>query len=245
MEGDLIKSKEHAEESDRLKSAFLANMSHEIRTPMNSILGFSELFRVTKITEEKKEYYLKIIHSSGKHLIKIIDDIIDFSKIESGQLIINRSNINLRELFGIIYNEFSQKMKSGKNELKLILDIPDEDYIIYSDDMRLKQIMINFLTNSIKFTEKGEIIFGYHKTAKDQLKFFVKDTGIGIPANKLETIFERFRQADDSTTRKYGGTGLGLAISKNLVELLDGEIGVKSEENSGAEFFFTLPLVSE
>jgi len=245
MEEDLIKSKEKAEESERLKSAFLANMSHEIRTPMNSILGFSELFRMTKITDKKKKYYMKIIHSSGKHLVKIIDDIIDFSKIESGQLKINRSNINLKELFEIIYNEFNQTIESGENELKLILDIPDNDYIIYSDDMRLKQIMINFLTNSIKFTEKGEIVFGYHKTDKDQLKFFVKDTGIGIPANKLETIFERFRQADDSTTRKYGGTGLGLAISKNLVELLNGKIGVKSEENTGAEFYFMLPLLVE
>ncbi len=242
MEGDLIKSKEKAEESERLKSAFLANMSHEIRTPMNSILGFSELFRMAKITNEKKEHYMNIIHSSGRHLVKIIDDIIDFSKIESGQLIINRSNINLKELFGIIYNEFSQQIESQENELKLILDIPDDDYIIYSDDMRLKQIMINFLSNSIKFTEKGEIVFGYKKAGKNKLKFFVKDTGIGIPEEKLETIFERFRQADDSTTRKYGGTGLGLAISKNLVELLNGEIGVRSEENSGAEFFFTLPL---
>ena len=241
MEGDLIKSKEHAEESDRLKSAFLANMSHEIRTPMNSILGFSELFRQTKVSNQRKENYLKIIHTSGKHLVKIIDDIIDFSKIESGQLVINRANVNIKELFTMLYDEYIQVAQNKNPNIELKMEIPDEDYIIYTDEIRVKQIMGNFLTNSIKFTEKGQIVFGYQKAGKNQLKFFVKDTGIGIPQDKLETIFERFQQADDSTTRKYGGTGLGLTISKNLAELLDGEIGVKSKENTGAEFYFTLP----
>ncbi len=241
MEDDLIKSKEKAEESDRLKSAFLANMSHEIRTPMNSILGFSELFKNKNISNQRKENYLKIIHTSGKHLIKIIDDIIDFSKIESGLLVINRANVNIKELFTLLYDEYIQVAQNKNPNIELKMEIPDEDYIIYTDEIRVKQIISNFLTNSIKFTEKGKIVLGYHKAGKKQLKFFVKDTGIGIPQDKLETIFERFQQADDSTTRKYGGTGLGLTISKNLAEMLDGEIGVKSEENTGAEFYFTLP----
>ncbi|MFP4024014.1 MAG: PAS domain S-box protein [Thiohalospira sp.] len=238
---DLKIAKEKAEESDRLKSAFLANMSHEIRTPMNSILGFSELFRNKNISNQRKESYLKIIHTSGKQLIKIIDDIIDFSKIESGQLIINRANVNIKELFTMLYDEYIQIAQNKNPNIELKMEIPDADYIIYTDEIRVKQIMGNFLTNSIKFTEKGWIKFGYQPLKNNKIKFFVKDTGIGIPQDKLETIFERFRQADDSTTRKYGGTGLGLTISKNLTEMLNGEIGVKSEENTGAEFFFTLP----
>ncbi len=237
---ELFKAKEHAEESDRLKSAFLANMSHEIRTPMNSILGFSSLLGKDNLPETAKKHYIRIIQTSGKNLVQIVNDVIDIAMIESGQLKISQSKVLLNQLFYGLYEIFTEKIKTDNLNIQLNLKIPDKEYTLFTDELRVKQILTNFLSNAFKFTEKGEIELGFRGVKNNKVKMYVKDTGIGIPKDKLETIFERFRQADDSTTRKYGGTGLGLAISKNLVELLNSKIGVKSEINKGSEFYFTL-----
>ena len=244
-EQELIAAKEHAEESDRLKSAFLANMSHEIRTPMNSILGFSTLLGKGNLPEDRKKHFLNIIQTSGKNLVKIVDDVIDIAIIESGQLKISKSETSLNQLFNDLHDIFKQKIKSEGYDLKLVLKIPQKEYKIFTDELRVKQILSNFLSNALKFTKKGEIEFGFRKVKNNKIRMYVKDTGIGISPDKLETIFERFRQADDSTTRRYGGTGLGLAISKNLVELLDSKIGVRTEENKGSEFYFSLSHVEK
>ncbi|MFP4024015.1 MAG: PAS domain S-box protein [Thiohalospira sp.] len=237
---ELIEAKEKAEESDRLKSAFLANMSHEIRTPMNSILGFSSLLGKDNLSEKNRKHYIKIIQASGRNLVQIINDVIDIAMIESGQMKISKTEVSLNQLFYDLYHIFLEKIKTDNLNIQLNLKIPDKEHTLVTDELRVKQILSNFLFNALKFTEKGEVTFGFRCMRNHKVRFFVKDTGVGIPQDKFEMIFERFRQADDSTTRKYGGTGLGLAISKNLAELLNSEIVVKSELNKGSEFYFTL-----
>lgn len=242
---NLVEAKEQAEESDRLKSAFLANMSHEIRTPMNGILGFSELLRNNTFSSEKQNEFLDIINNRSKHLLQIINDIVDISKIEANQLSIEKENFSLNKLLFEIYNNYQVELENqDKPAIKLQLhkELDYDDSYIYSDEIRLKQILMNLISNAIKFTEQGSIKFGYELKSNDELLFFVRDTGIGIPKKKQSTIFNRFRQADEMTTRKYGGTGLGLSISKNLVEMMGGEIWIESEERKGSCFFFTLPV---
>lgn len=241
-EQDIIKAKNKAEESDRLKSAFLANMSHEIRTPMNAILGFSDLLASDDYSTEEKFEFTEMIRSSGKLLLNLINDIIDISKIEAGELKVQPSVFKLLPLMENMHQTFRQHLdQNGKAQVKLILSQSDITEVeINTDKLRLQQILTNLLSNASKFTEKGQIEFGVIKI-NEKFEFFVKDTGIGIPETKLDVIFERFRQADDSHTRQYGGTGLGLAITKNLTELLGGKIWVESVEGKGTAFYFTLP----
>ncbi len=239
---ELKKAKEKAESADRLKTAFLANMSHEIRTPMNSILGFSQLLKEKKSDKEKQERFIDIININGKQLITIIDDIIDFSKIESNQLEIVNYEVDIHKMLDDIYESFANKIETEKPVIHFELIKPDgKKLIINTDEQRITQIISNLLGNAIKFTSKGKILLGCEKH-EDHLLFFVKDTGIGIAGDKKEIIFERFRQADDSYTRKFGGTGLGLTICKKLTELLGGEIGVESVLGSGSKFYFTIPV---
>lgn len=239
---ELVKAKQRAEESDRLKSAFLANMSHEIRTPMNGIIGFSNLLKSSKISDPIKEKYIDLINSNGETLVKIIDDIIDIAKIESKQFRLIEKSSNLAEVFTELHSCYLKNLiKYGKGHLTLTLNIPDEKHVILTDGMRLKQIMSNLISNAIKFTYKGTIEFGYRLKDGQNIEFFVTDSGIGLPEDKKEDIFERFMQLDDSPAREYGGTGLGLTISKNLVELMGGEIGVESVLGKGSSFYFTLP----
>ncbi|MDP3444610.1 MAG: ATP-binding protein, partial [Ignavibacteria bacterium] len=243
FEQDLIKSKNRAEESDRLKSAFLANMSHEIRTPMNAILGFSDLMASDDYSMEEKSEFVDMIRSSGKLLLNLINDIIDISKIEAGELKIQLTTFKVVDLIDDLYLTFRQNLDQiGKKDVRLIVSRRDEieDDEITTDKLRLQQIMTNLLSNASKFTTTGQIEFGVIKISS-QFQFYVKDSGIGIPESKLEVIFERFRQADDSHTRTYGGTGLGLAITKNLTQLLNGAIWVESVENKGTAFYLTLP----
>ncbi|MCB2194776.1 MAG: PAS domain S-box protein [Bacteroidetes bacterium] len=243
-EEKLKEARKKAEESDMLKSAFLANMSHEIRTPMNAILGFGQLLREKKLDREKQNKFLDIIVVRSKNLLQIINDIIDISKIEANQLNLEIRQFSLNkvlyELFSSFEAELAAQNKEGlKLEFKAELD-RDASHI-ESDEVRLKQILTNLISNAIKFTEKGKIEFGY-KVEKEVLHFFVQDTGIGIPQSAMKHIFERFRQADDSNTRQFGGTGLGLSISKQLVQMMGGEIWVESEENKGSVFHFTIPF---
>jgi len=243
FEEELVKAKNEAEDSDRLKSAFLANMSHEIRTPMNAILGFSDLLSSNEYEEEEKKEFIEMIKSSGRLLLNLINDIIDISKIEAGELKIQKISFPIVELLDEIYQTFNQQLeRNNKTKVKLILNHRNKikHELITTDKLRLQQILTNLLSNSLKFTSEGQIEFGV-LCINGEFEFYVRDSGIGIPENKLEVVFERFRQADDSHTRMFGGTGLGLAITKNLTMLLDGKIWVESVVGKGTVFYFTLP----
>jgi signal transduction histidine kinase/ActR/RegA family two-component response regulator len=242
----LKKAKDKAVENDRLKSVFLANMSHEIRTPMNAILGFSNLLLKENISEENKKEFARLIIENGNDLLNLINDIIDISKIEAEQLKINITKCNLTELMKDIYLYYNDlimhdKMHRPEVELKLICDQKGEDTYILSDPHRLRQILSNLINNAIKFTYAGKIEFGFKNSYNNKIKFFVKDTGIGISRDKLDSIFERFKQVEDPYTKKYNGSGLGLSIAKQLVELLGGNIWVESKEGTGSSFYFTIP----
>ncbi|BAX79350.1 sensor histidine kinase [Labilibaculum antarcticum] len=241
----LMIAKEAAEESSRLKSAFLANMSHEIRTPMNAILGFTDLLAGKNIEIEKRNRFISIIQRNTKHLLRLISDILDISKIETNQLKIVKSKCVLDDLFVNLNEIYEAILELHDNKkLSFTTTLPDDRSIteFNTDTMRLLQVFNNLIENSIKFTALGTIEIGYDIKG-DFLRFFVKDTGIGIAEDKRKIIFDRFRQADlNVDTRKYGGTGLGLAISKSLVELLGGEIWFTSKPGEGTTFYFTIPF---
>lgn len=241
LEKELVAAKEKAEESDKLKTAFLANMSHEIRTPVNGIIGFSQLLEDKNITDEKQSEYIEIIRANADSLISLIDDILDVSIIQEGQVKLRKTTVNINLLLDEVFSNFlSPRYQEKGLELEIKKGLSDESAILITDPLRLKQILNNLISNAFKFTEKGKIEFGY--TAEPNLiKFYVKDTGIGISQEKQDAIFMRFIQGDSSFTRRFGGSGLGLAISKGLVELLGGNISVTSKPGEGSEFYFTLP----
>lgn len=241
-ENELRKAKKLAEESSMLKEMFLANMSHEIRTPMNAVIGFTDLLLKRNLNEEEMGY-VRIIKTSGENLLRIINDVLDISKIESGLMTFEVHPIDIQALFSSIHVMLAPKAKEKNLQLSFRNDsnIPNA---ILGDPTRLTQIILNLVGNAIKFTQDGSVdvsakLIGREKE-EIQIEFSVKDTGIGIPANKLETIFERFTQAEEHTTRKFGGTGLGLNIVKQLVELQGGNITVNSKEGQGSEFKFVL-----
>jgi len=234
---------EKAKRSDNLKTAFLANMSHEIRTPMNGILGFSELLDDEDLTPEQRREYINIINERGRHLLAIINDILDIAKIDSNQLVVNKVVFDLHHLLDDVLLSYKNEQKrNNKGNLNIILEkaIDEEKVFITSDDLRLRQILNNLLSNALKFTKTGFIKFGY-TIRGNKLEFFVQDTGKGIAKEKQSIIFERFRQEEETYTRQFGGTGLGLSISRGLAELLDGDIRFDSEEGKGSTFFFTIP----
>ena len=243
-EVELIAAKEKAEESDRLKSAFLANMSHEIRTPMNGILGFAELLKDSRLSGEEKQEYISIIDKSGARMLNIINDIVDISKIESGQMKVTIGDSNINEQIEYIYTFFKPEVEQKGMQLSFKNALPSEASIIQTDREKVFSILTNLLKNSIKYSDSGTIEFGYviRKTNETvELEFFVKDQGIGIPKDRQKAIFERFIQADIGDKRAYEGAGLGLAITKSYVEMLGGKIWVESEEGEGSTFYFTLP----
>ena len=239
MEKEIIEAKEKAEESDRLKSAFLANMSHEIRTPLNSIIGFSELMTDPDFENDQQFDFARMIHSSGVHLLSIISDIMDLSKIEAGQVHVNKNTFSVNQLISRIQKEYSFEAIAKNIELRVAPGMRNE-ILLESDEPKLRQVLINFVGNAIKFTKTGYIEIGAEEV-NGMIRFHVKDTGIGIPAKYHEHVFERFRQVEAADTRKYGGNGLGLAISKSLVELLSGKIWMESEEGKGSIFYFAIP----
>jgi len=239
-----LKAKESAEQANLLKDTFLANMSHEIRTPMNAIIGYTDLLLKKNLPLREHEY-VKTIKNSGENLLRIVNDILDYSKIESGIISFESYPISIKEIFTSLKVIFSNKAK--ENNIKLSFNSkPNLPSTVLGDQTRVTQILLNLINNAIKFTKKGkvEVFVKVLKEGKESylLEFLVKDTGIGIPKNELQNIFERFRQAEISTTRNYGGTGLGLSIAKQLVELQGGEITVKSKVGLGSEFVFTLPF---
>jgi PAS domain S-box-containing protein len=244
IENDLIKAKEKAEESDHLKSAFLANMSHEIRTPMNAIMGFSELLFECADDKIKLKTYTDIIKQSSNDLLNIVSNILDIARIESGQLPVNIEECNLTELFeelNSFYNEFKERIGKQNIELSLRAVCTPAETIILIDKGKLKQIFINLISNALKFTEEGRIECVCNIDANNKLNFYVSDTGIGIPYDKQQYIFERFIQLKPSEEKLVSGTGLGLSIVKGFVDLLGGEISLKSEPGKGSTFSITLP----
>ena len=248
LAAELIIALNKAEQNDRLKTAFLGNMSHEIRTPLNSILGFSDLLKSEDITEEERPKFIEMIEQSGKRLLNIINNLIEISKIESGVTEVVCSTFNLNEKLDYIYTFFKTEIKKLGLELVFQNGLPFEAATIVSDREMLFTILINLVKNAIKYSDTGTIEFGYNLTSMDQqrvLQFYVKDTGIGIPAEHLEHIFNRFEQVDSDHTRLHEGNGLGLSIAKAYVELLGGKIWVESVLEKGSTFFFTLPYNTE
>lgn len=240
FEQEIIEAKEKAKESDKLKSAFLANMSHEIRTPMNGIIGFSNLLTEEDLPSEKRNFYSKLIVDNSNQLLNIVNDIMDISMIESNTIKINISEVNINEVIDELYELFNCQDKDINIKLESYKPLSNKECLILTDKSRLNQILSNLLNNAFKFTHKGNISFGY-KINNHKIEFYVSDTGIGISIDQHKKIFERFRQADLDYTRKYGGTGLGLSLSKRLIELLGGEIWLKSKINEGTSFYFTIP----
>lgn len=230
-----------AEESDKLKLAFLSNMSHEIRTPMNAIIGFSDFITKSDTTIEKRKIFGQIITSSCDQLLNIINDILDISKIEAGQVSIFKEIFSLDNVLDELHIIFDIQAK--KKGLNLIYNKPNKNGFLQlnTDKNRLRQVLSNLLSNAVKFTETGEIEYGYEKK-KDHIELFVRDTGIGVSTENYSLIFKRFHQVDSSCTRKYGGNGLGLSISKALVEKMGGTISVKSKEGQGTVFIINLPV---
>ena len=251
IQNELIKAKEKAEESDRLKSSFLSNMSHEIRTPLNAIVGFSDMFGNNEIPSQEKERFIPIIRDNTNQLLQLIDDILDLSKMESDQLNIFKKECRVGQVLENLVDVFNnQKAGMGKKEIDIRLKTEKqiEELSIHTDPVRLRQVLSNLIGNSLKFTETGYIEIGCTvQIGKDRknyrfIQFCVKDTGIGISEKGKKTIFDRFTKVEDDITKLYRGTGLGLAISKKLVKILGGEIWIESTPGKGSSFYFTIPV---
>ena len=267
---ELLEAKEKAEESDRLKSAFLANLSHEIRTPLNGIIGFTQMLTNPQSRNDNIKKYLKYIQDSSKQLITTVEDIIDISKIKTGQAELNSASLSVKDILFDIYYDYSKIALEKKLKLHLEVNPECSDKIITADEIRLKQILGNLLSNAFKFTHQGVITFGCYpgknmkntgsglngqqvfkdtadsdndRDSVSEIHFFVKDTGIGIPKDEQKYIFDSFRQIDYDNQRMYGGLGVGLSISKAYVEIMGGSIWFDSEPDKGTTFHFKIPVV--
>ncbi|MDA3850007.1 MAG: response regulator [Spirochaetaceae bacterium] len=242
---ELLKAKNKAEESDRLKSAFLANISHEIRTPLNGIIGFSQLMKQDFVANEDREKFQGIVESCSRDLVTIIDEIIDFARIESGIFYLDNPGISINKLINQRISHFKKQLKSRKNNrviLKSKLSLPDgmDNYV--TDKNRMEKILNNIVSNAVKFTEEGQITLGYTIHEDSDIEFFVKDTGVGISKESQEYIFQSFRQENEGYNRRHGGIGLGLAITGKMVEQLGGKLSLQSEKGKGSTFSATFPL---
>ncbi|MFA8437159.1 MAG: response regulator [Marinifilaceae bacterium] len=244
---ELESAKKMAEESEQLKSAFLANMSHEIRTPVNAIVGFANLLSGSEISPEQKDNFIKHIYNNSKGLLKLISDIIDFSKIEAQQLNIYKETHYVNPVLYDIYQNYDSIHNQNNRPFQFKIQLPDnsDNNRINTDLARFQQIFNNLLANAFKFTHEGCVEMGYYYSQEEgEPIFYVKDTGIGISESKQRLVFESFRQLEQSSTRKYGGSGLGLAINKKLIDLLGGKMWLESQENVGSCFYFTVSDVT-
>lgn len=237
---NLVVAKEKAEESDRLKTSFLHNVSHEIRTPLNAIIGFSAFLNQPDLSEEERQGYIDIIFQSNNQLLNIINDILNISHIETGQVKLKIAPVNINKIIRSLQRQFLPEAEKKNIELRIKTAVADSDANFDTDGGKLLQILSNLLSNAIKFTEKGYAEIGY-ECRHDHVEFFVADTGVGIAGQEHSRIFERFYQVDKAETRNYGGTGLGLPISMGYVELLGGKIWLESKVGEGSVFFFTVP----
>jgi hypothetical protein len=238
---ELLNAKKKAEESEHLKSAFLANMSHEIRTPMNGILGFAELLKEPALTIDEQLDFIQTIQISGARMLNTINNIVDISKIESGLMNLDYKETNINEKLEFTYKFFRREVENKGLQFIFKNGLLKNESIVKTDNEKVYGILTNLIKNAIKFTQNGSIEFGYVKKG-EYLEFYVKDTGVGIPDNQKEQIFERFRQGSESFSRGYEGSGLGLSICKSYVEMLKGRIWVESEEGKGSTFYFTIPI---
>ncbi len=235
-------AKRKAEESDRLKTAFLWNISHEVRTPMNGIIGFSEMLAEDDLSKEQRKYYSDLVAGSGRQLLTILDQIIEISKLETGQVEIKDEKFTLESIMGEMTEYYRSVSEKGKIKLETRFGNGISKKLIWGDSHKIRQVLENLLNNAFKFTNEGKILFGYEIKDK-RIKFFVKDTGIGIPENMQEKIFQRFVQVESDVCKEYGGAGLGLAIARDLGKLLNGELWCESELGKGSTFYFDIPLI--
>lgn len=243
-EDSYMTAMQRAEEADRLKTAFMANFGHEIRTPMNAILGFTQLLNIPNLHKDKRKQYIEIINNKGRMLVKLINDMVDVSRVDTGQLTVVKSEFNLNHLMQSLRAFYhNERVFQQREAVEIVLTIPEnlEQFELYCDEGRLEQVFTNLLDNALKFTEKGTIEFGY-SLLDDTVKFFVKDTGIGIDEKMHKVIFDRYKQVEENIVRTKEGKGLGLAISKGIVELLGGTIWVESKPGDGATFNFSIPI---
>lgn len=235
VEAELKLAREKAENADRSKSVFLANMSHEIRTPLNAIVGFSELL-ASASTDEEKTQFLEIVQSNNEMLQQLIADILDLSKIEAGTLEFVFSDVDINQMMSDLEQQFRMRVAELGSGVQIVREASEKEYTMHTDRNRLAQVVSNFMTNALKFTQEGSITLGF-RPYEEGLYFYVKDTGTGIPQEKLPHVFERFVKLK----QEKNGTGLGLSICQTIVRKLGGEIGVESEEGAGSTFWFTLP----
>ncbi len=240
MLNELIEAKEKAEESDRLKTAFLHNISHEIRTPMNAIMGFSALLSDPDLDAEKRRFFIDVLKQNSKQLLNIISDIINIATIEAGQIKVQEQTMNLNATMSLLYEQFAPKAREHNLDFTTQSGLPDEEAFITGDETKIAEIFSNLIQNALKFTKQGSVSFGY-RIRDRKIEGFVEDTGIGIPENKQQEIFERFRQVENNMARNFGGSGLGLSIAKAYVEIMGGELKVHSEVQKGSSFYFSIP----
>lgn len=230
-----------ARRADQLKSSFLANMSHEIRTPLNAIVGFSNILAEEQLSEEERRQYISIINSSNESLLRLVNDILDVSMIESDQLKIEFKDCELKKIMRELEDTYKMKLRSGGIQtIQIVNSSPVENYVVKVDCERLRQVLINLIDNAVKYTEKGRVEFGYEIEKKDLL-FYVKDTGIGIKSSHMEFLFDRFYKVEDDKRKLYRGTGIGLYLTKKIVDLLNGNIWVVSDFGKGSQFYVSIP----
>ncbi len=237
---DLVRAKEKAEESDRLKTAFLANISHEIRTPMNGILGFLELLKANGIGAEVRDHYIEMVNKGGERLMRTINDLVEISKLQSDQMEVKINEVDLSDLLMFYFNFFFPQAQEKGLYLQLAQIKEKHEALVFTDRQKVETALSNLIANAIKFTKQGGIQFGAN-IEEGRVLFFVKDTGVGIPADRMNAVFDRFVQADLNITRPYEGAGLGLTIVKGYIEMLNGEIWVESEVGKGTSFFCYIP----
>jgi signal transduction histidine kinase len=239
-EAELVRARDKAEESDRLKSAFLANLSHEIRTPLNGIAGLLNILAADPELSAGIRENIGVINDNSEHLIALIDDVLDVARLETGQMAVHPEPVCIAGMMNDLNSSYTQHLQAeGKAHIALEYSA-DGITATHTDPKRLRQILNHLLSNAVKFTERGHIRFGCRLQGADMLEFFVEDTGIGIPQSQLDAIFQSFRQADPSNSRHYGGLGLGLSISRGLAKLMGGNMRAESVEGKGSTFVFTI-----